>query len=372
MMSALWSPVSVARQWYTDTSAIMQVLVRQRAVKKAVKAKNPHLDYCYEKLQKVSRSFAAVIMALGEELRDATCIFYLVLRGLDTIEDDMSVSLDRKTSELISFHEKLYQRGWSISGIGDNADERDLLEHFDLVVTAFLELDPKLQEPIVDIAKKMGAGMAEYAARTEPAVTIADYELYCHYVAGLVGHGLTHLFQVSGLEKVDMEKTLVLANSMGLFLQKVNITRDYLEDIQNEPPRIFWPKEIWSRFGDEFHSFQLAENREAAVGCLNAMILDSLKHVPDVMAYLSQLRDPLVFEFCAIPQTMAIATMAALVSNPNVFTGNVKIPKGLACRLILDSRKMDLVRKHFRHFLQEIAEKAPEATGAGAAVSEQL
>jgi phytoene/squalene synthetase len=36
-----------------------------------------------------------------------------------------------------------------------------------------------------------------------------------------------------------------LANSMGLFLQKTNITRDYLEDVTAVNPRIFYPKDIW-------------------------------------------------------------------------------------------------------------------------------
>lgn len=33
-----------------------------------------------------------------------------------------------------------------------------------------------------------------------------------------------------------------LANSMGLFLQKTNIIRDYLEDILEG--RVFWPKSV--------------------------------------------------------------------------------------------------------------------------------
>jgi farnesyl-diphosphate farnesyltransferase len=33
-----------------------------------------------------------------------------------------------------------------------------------------------------------------------------------------------------------------LANNMGLFLQKTNIIRDYLEDV--EQGREFWPKEV--------------------------------------------------------------------------------------------------------------------------------
>jgi hypothetical protein len=41
--------------------------------------------WCYEKLVKTSRSFAAVILELNEELREAIALFYLVLRALDTI-----------------------------------------------------------------------------------------------------------------------------------------------------------------------------------------------------------------------------------------------------------------------------------------------
>lgn len=45
------------------------------------------------------------------QVRDAICIFYLVLRGLDTIEDDMSVPLDVKVPELLAFFERLDQPG---------------------------------------------------------------------------------------------------------------------------------------------------------------------------------------------------------------------------------------------------------------------
>ena len=47
------------------------------------------IKYCYSTLEKVSRSFAMVIQQLPENIRDSICIFYLILRGLDSIEDDM-------------------------------------------------------------------------------------------------------------------------------------------------------------------------------------------------------------------------------------------------------------------------------------------
>lgn len=65
---------------------------------------------------------------------------------------------------------------------------------------------------------------------------------YCHYVAGLVGIGLSRLFSASELEDPLVGEDLERANSMGLFLQKTNIIRDYLED-QREG-REFWPQEV--------------------------------------------------------------------------------------------------------------------------------
>ena len=65
---------------------------------------------------------------------------------------------------------------------------------------------------------------------------------YCHYVAGLVGIGLSRLFSASGLEDTIVGKDIQLSNSMGLFLQKTNIIRDFLEDVMQG--REFWPKEV--------------------------------------------------------------------------------------------------------------------------------
>lgn len=91
---------------------------------------------------------------------------------------------------------------------------------------------PLLQTVIKDICKKMGNGMADFAEMVS-VDTIEDYELYCHYVAGLVGQGLSRLFSASGLESATVANELDRANSMGLFLQKTNIIRDYKEDLDD-------------------------------------------------------------------------------------------------------------------------------------------
>ncbi len=42
---------------------------------------------------------------------------------------------------------------------------------------------------IADITRRMGAGMAKYIE--QDVETVADYDEYCHFVAGLVGVGLS-------------------------------------------------------------------------------------------------------------------------------------------------------------------------------------
>ena len=84
--------------------------------------------------------------------------------------------------------------------------------------------------------------MAQFAGKNllEGTETIEDYNLYCHYVAGLVGEGLSRLFHGCGFEGPEVLATAkTLGNTMGLFLQKTNITRDYLEDMRDG--RAFWP-----------------------------------------------------------------------------------------------------------------------------------
>ena len=170
------------------------------------------------------------------------------------------------------------------------------MENYPLVVEVFLGLDKSYQDVIVDVCDRMGNGMADFVPRdvrqsearrgggggrrgapavaaapnpsrppppTPPRTRVAQvesvkqYNLYCHYVAGLVGIGLSQvwvrwrcapcalapltparppglllltlqLFASSGCESADIATATDLANQMGLFLQKTNIVRDYL------------------------------------------------------------------------------------------------------------------------------------------------
>lgn len=314
---------------------------------------SPSLRICYQYLNQTSRSFAAVIQALDDELRHAVCLFYLVLRALDTLEDDMTISLSEKIPMLHDFHSYLYDAKWKYTESKEK--DRRVLEDFPTISLEFRKLTQVYRDVIADICHQMGRGMAEFLEKK--IGTLAEWDRYCHYVAGLVGIGLSRLFSASELEDSFVGQDTHLSNSMGLFLQKTNIIRDYLEDQQNG--REFWPKEVWEKYAQKVSDFVVPENLDAAVKCLNELITNALRHVPDVLTYLSRLKNQSVFNFCAIPQVMGMATLAACYNNPQVFSGVVRIRKGQAVTLMMGATNMEAVKAIFHQYCKEIQQKIP-------------
>lgn len=80
-------------------------------------------------------------------------MFYLVLRALDTVEDDMTIPNDVKLPLLRALHTKLYEPGWTFK----ESKEKDkiVLEEFDAIQTEFSLLDPKY---VYNACRFIGAG----------------------------------------------------------------------------------------------------------------------------------------------------------------------------------------------------------------------
>jgi farnesyl-diphosphate farnesyltransferase len=334
---------------------------------------NPEdLAFCDEILCKVSRSFAAVIRQLPPTLLVDVLIFYLVLRALDTVEDDMTffASNEEKVKVLQSFHKTaLSDPKWTMMGCGEG-DERRLLEEFPKCHSVYAALPEGSRRVISDITQRMATGMAEFVDKDlgQGTVDVNQYNRYCHFVAGLVGEGLSRLFSVSGLEESSLATELYLSDQMGLFLQKTNIIRDYLEDYVDG--RAFWPQSVWKKYslsGDlgYFAKPSSADASAAGLNCLNELVTDALELVPDCLAYLSKLQCSEVFRFCAIPQVMAIATLDKCYHNPNVFTGVVKIRKGMSCLLINSTTDVLGVHGIFYKFAKSIMKKAQAVRRGG-------
>ncbi|VVT44494.1 uncharacterized protein SAPINGB_P000435 [Magnusiomyces paraingens] len=324
------------------------------------KSETPELHRCYELLNLTSRSFAAVIQQLHPELRDAIALFYIILRALDTVEDDMTLSLDTKIPLLRKFDTYLTTPGWTFNDSGPDEKDRVVLVEFDVVIAEYSNLKPEYREVIADITRRMGAGMADYAIDSDftrdGLETVDDYNLYCYYVAGLVGEGLTRMAIISQFGGPILAEEPDLHLAMGLFLQKTNIIRDFKEDLDDG--RTFYPKELWAR-----HVSSLKELNDPAVyttkglHVLTEMTINVLELVPKVLQYLDNINEPTLFRFCAIPQVMAIATLELVFNNIHVFETNVKIRRGLACKLILLARSRKGVYDVFREYVQRIHDR---------------
>lgn len=233
------------------------------------------IAFCGQMLDKVSRSFAAVIRQLPVTLALPVCVFYLVLRALDTVEDDMDLSKFKaalqaarsttaaakeeiddndarafKNKCLLYFHTLLGDTGTADDGIKagfydsdtifrtladanvGEKDEATLFKKFDSIVRVYRNFSSDQRVIIADITRQMAGGMADYIDRDlsdKGTEDLRDYNQYCHYVAGLVGEGLSRLWATaidSGLPKNTIDRLsaerglTTLSSDMGLFLQK--------------------------------------------------------------------------------------------------------------------------------------------------------
>ena len=84
-----------------EVLAIAKYLVEERfKPTRDIGTEDENFRFCDSILGKVSRSFSAVIRQLPPGLCHEILVFYLTLRALDTVEDDMEAYLGRQEEKL--------------------------------------------------------------------------------------------------------------------------------------------------------------------------------------------------------------------------------------------------------------------------------
>ncbi|KAL5791022.1 hypothetical protein ACOSQ2_005910 [Xanthoceras sorbifolium] len=311
----------------------------------------PHWAFCYTMVYKFLRN-ALIFQQFETKIKDAVCVFYLVLRVLDTIEDDTGIPSEVKVPMLIDFYRHLNDINWHYSCGTRNLD-KIVVDEFHHVSTAFMELEKGHQETIVDFTKRMGAGMAKFICKE--VSTTDDYDEYCHYSAKLVEIGLFKLFNPSRKQDPIMEK---LCGSTFIFYQKRDMIEDYLEDINEIPkPRIFWPRDIYSKYVDKIEDLKCEENSVKAVQCLNEMVTDALKHAGDCLNHLSTLNDDDALQFFGALAVKGMGTLVLCYNNIQVFKDKVRLRRGLAARLYEQTKTMSDIYNVFFEFASVMKSK---------------
>lgn len=298
---------------------------------------NNAISFCREVLNKVSRSFSLTIPMLDNKIKDPVMIVYLQDRLLDNFEDELPDISDRKRKALMDkvveifnpAHKKAPPEIAEIINYADDFEDnalRELTRNTDLIWEAYQGLDAYVKARSFYWFKEMNAGMKKYLDLSIDSFDNLDE--YCYYVAGTVGGFLSDLI----ITKFKPEKTKVKIiknnfNEAGLFLQKVNITRDIREDILNRE-RIFWPlKEL----GMGKEEFLRKENKEQALAALNQMISNTQQHIPALIDYYEALPEEArgYKKFFAVNNALGLATLEKIKDNPEVFYSSkpVKVSK---------------------------------------------
>ena len=70
---------------------------------------------------------------------------------------------------------------------------------------------------------------------------------------------------------------------------------------------------MWRLYAKQLDEFKLQEKGDKAVACLNHLITNALQHAPDVLEYMSRIRNKSVFNFCAIPQVKFLSLASLLI-----------------------------------------------------------
>jgi len=88
------------------------------------------------------------------------------------------------------------------------------------------------------------------------------------------------------------------------------------------------------------------------------MVLMVLTRAEDCLVYMAGVKNQPTFNFVAIPQTMAIATLELCFQNPALFERNIKISRGSACQIMIESTQdLQSVCEVFRQYARRILRK---------------
>jgi farnesyl-diphosphate farnesyltransferase len=220
-------------------------------------------EISYQKLlERVSRSFAFCIAELRSPFQDWVGLMYLLCRIVDTFEDsEWSDAQSRRVvfdNFLLALKEKNVKFVIPTDKIFNSAiksEEKELINLSQKLIDDFhgLELDVRLV--LYDTISSMAKGM-EYQLRLNHKKnsislnTLVDINKYCFYVAGVVGEALTRLYFLRQNKKIE-KQSIIESYHFGLFLQKINILKDVLED--KKQGRNFFPDFFELRTSLSFH-----------------------------------------------------------------------------------------------------------------------
>ena len=291
-----------------------------------------------ESLIKQSRSFSIPILNLDSRFKLPIMVEYNLNKTIDTIEDSPGLETDEKIDLIGDFCNSLKREELSPrvkKRMLEVAPENEsyVFKNYEATINLYNTLSKQEKALARKWTTEMAEGMCSFLTRSID--TLKDLNDYCYYVAGTAGIYLTSILKLKGSNVTqnvfkNLERNAV---SFGLFLQKLNIIRDHVED-NTDKKRGFWPRCYF-------------EQEKDRVKILNKMCHETLSNdVPGAIEYYRNIPSGNnSFEyFIRFILSSGLEYLKLLKDNKSVFsTIKVKLP-----------------RQFIKHLYEAISSQPPE------------
>jgi farnesyl-diphosphate farnesyltransferase len=281
-----------------------------------------------ESLIKQSRSFSIPILNLDDRFLIPIMVEYNLNKTIDTIEDAPGLETGEKIHLIQDFCDCLKREELSskvkrrMLEVAPD-DEAYVFKNYEATINLYTTLSKQEKTLARKWTMEMAKGMCTFLNR--PIDTLEDLNDYCYYVAGTVGIYLTSILKLKGsnVSQDIFKKMKHHAVSFGIFLQKLNIIRDHVEDNTNKK-RGFWPRSYFEQETD-------------SVKILNKMCHETLSNdVPGAIEYYKNIPsgNNSYDYFIRFILSSGLEYLKILKNNKSVFSNvKVKLPRTFIKRL---------------------------------------
>ncbi|WP_435335538.1 phytoene/squalene synthase family protein [Haloarchaeobius sp. TZWWS8] len=326
------------------------------------------LEWCYEAVQGVSRTFAITIDELEEPTARHICLGYLLCRVADTVEDAGHIPPAEKAELLRTYAAVLDDDDPTTVAEFREAvdpylpatldDDWMVVAEAPRVVRTYRRLSPEARESILPPVLELTNGMADFVERHAETgglriQTLEELEEYCWYVAGTVGSLVTGLI-TRGAADSRTSSLKENARSFGLLLQLVNVAKDVSDDYHEEN-NVYLPAEWLAEEGVDRDNVLDPDNEDEVASVIERVVDHASSYLDDTQAYLENLPEHRGNTLSAwgIPYLLAVATLRELRKRPRdvIREGGVKISRMEVLAIIGwfrqngDRQALDHVRK---------------------------
>ena len=298
--------------------------------------------FCVDILPRVSRTFAISIKWLPGHLGRSVLVAYLLCRIADTVEDDATSDVIRKSALLdrllACFDDPAVADAYSseASDVQGEANHVQLVRNADKVFAMFRSLPAPSRAVVQRWVREMVLGMKKFVQLYPRGIrieTLAEYKEYCYYVAGTVGHLLTDLWHEHRpltIGRARYHALMAKCSQFGEALQTVNILKDIAWDAEHENA-IYIPGQALRAMGSS-HEELLSPARQGANHAVISDFIDmASRDLDEALEYtLTIPRRALAIRiFCVLPLLFAQATLRDLMASRAMLKsgGQVKISR---------------------------------------------